>query len=99
MNVLQNVSVNTTTTMSDGTQKMSTTTDGIQYVITYQLNPDTVETTIMLTDSTDLFIADIGTYRITYQYADEKGNMVQRTRTIWAEAPNYMNSALSKNNG
>ena len=99
VNVLQNVSVNTTTTMSDGTQKMSTTTDGIQYVITYQLNPDTVETTIMLTDSTDLFIADIGTYRITYQYADEKGNMVQRTRTIWAEAPNYMNSALSKNNG
>ncbi len=72
----------TTTTMSDGTQRVTTTTEGIHYTVTYQLNASTLETDLMLAEGVDLVIADSGMYRITYRYTDAQGKTTEQVRTI-----------------
>lgn len=86
VNIQQNVSVQTTTTMSDGTQQVTVTTEGIHYTVTYQMNANTVETDLMLPEGTDLVMADTGIYKITYSYTDAQGHTVQHVRTILAGA-------------
>ena len=80
----QNVVLQTTTTMSDGTQRVTTTTEGIHYTVTYQLNASTLETDLMLAEGVDLVIADSGMYRITYRYTDAQGKTTEQVRTITA---------------
>lgn len=83
---LENVSVQTVTVMSDGTQQVSKTAEGIQYKVTYQMNASVVETDLMLPEGMDLVIADTGIYKITYTYTDALGNTTQYVRTITAAA-------------
>ena len=83
---LENVSVQTITNMSDGTQQVSHTTAGIHYKVTYQMHAGVVETDLMLKEGLDLMIADTGIYRITYTYTDVQGNAVQYVRTITVAA-------------
>ncbi|MDE7312751.1 MAG: L,D-transpeptidase family protein [Eubacterium sp.] len=84
VNLQQNVVLQTTTTMSDGTQRVTTTTEGIHYTVTYQLNANTLETDLMLAEGVDLVIADSGVYKITYRYTDAQGKTTQQVRTITA---------------
>lgn len=80
----QNVILQTTTTMSDGTQRVTSTTEGIHYTVTYQFNANTLETDLMLAEGVELVIADSGTYRITYRYTDAQGKTTEQVRTITA---------------
>ena len=82
VNLLQNVILQTVTTMSDGTQRVATATEGIHYTVTYQLNTSVAETDLMLPEGVDLVIADTGIYKVTYHYTDAQGNTVQKVRMI-----------------
>lgn len=84
VNLQQNVVLQTTTTMSDGTQRVTSTTEGIHYTVTYQLNANTLETDLMLAEGVDLVIADSGIYKISYRYTDAQGKTTQQVRTITA---------------
>ena len=82
VNLQQNVILQTVTTMSDGSQRVATATEGIHYTVTYQLHATAVETDLMLPEGVELVMADTGIYKITYHYTDAQGNTVQKVRMI-----------------
>ena len=82
VNLQQNVILQTVTTMSDGSQRVATATEGIHYTVTYQLHASAVETDLMLPEGVELVMADTGIYKITYHYTDAQGNTVQKVRMI-----------------
>ncbi len=82
VNLLQNVILQTVTTMTDGSQRVATATEGIHYTVTYQMNASVSETDLMLPEGVDLVLADTGIYKITYHYTDAQGNTVQKVRMI-----------------
>ena len=91
IDLTQDVAVFTTSTMSDGTQQTSETTEGIQYTITYQANTMAVESNVQLEDGTGLLAVNTGIYKITYQYIGADGKAVQQQRKIIALEAQYEN--------
>ncbi len=86
---MQNVSVQTVTVFSDGTQRTSATTEGIQCIVTYQLYPGAAETDLMLQQGNNFTVAGTGIYKIAYFYTDAQGNTAQKIRTITAVPVQY----------
>ena len=68
--------------MSDGTPRITSTSEGIQRKVTYQPSLAQQESNLMLADSIEDLPLTIGIYRITYHYEDSQGNVAEKVRTI-----------------
>lgn len=81
LQLLEDVSVKATHTMTDGTKKEEQVTQGIAYTVVYQADGLSQETEVTVENDTLVFQAE-GIYKITYQYTDAKGKKAQYTRTV-----------------
>lgn len=79
--VMEDVKVITTTTMTDKSEKVTETTKNIQCSVTYQADTSAEPLEIVLEEN-KLIPTKAGIYTITYQYEDKKGNTAEYTRTI-----------------
>lgn len=97
--VLEGVKVVTTTKMSDGTQQVTETTDGIECSVAYQLYQNAPEVALVLNENNLLTLFDTGIYKITYRYTDEQGNTAEHVRIVTAQAAQNQNEAQTGSNG
>ncbi len=81
LQLLADVSVKTTHTMTDGTKKEEQVTQGITYTVTYQADALSQATQVVTENDRLLFWAE-GIYTITYQYTGAEGKSAQSTRVV-----------------
>lgn len=83
LDLLTDVKAVTVTVMTDNTQTVTETTEGIQYTAAYQPDAALPETDITPFDGSSVIRLDYaGIYKITYRYTDAQGNTAERVRTI-----------------